>query len=178
MQVQDFRLAREQIVTNAESLHRVDDALDVACGDVIGEHCDRVVAAFFKRVQHFVTQFQLVGIHVSRGVAVAVEETDLRVEIPAVIVEWMVFRERRIERFDPLEVHLLDMKKSDDDVSHLDAGVVDVILDFDAVAGSLQDAYEGVAQHGVAHVTDVRGFVWVDARVLDHLLWSIDVLSA
>jgi len=43
-------------------------------------------------------------------------------------------------------------------------------LHFDAIAGGLQDAYEGVAEHGVANVTNVCGFVRVDAGVLNHLL--------
>ena len=64
------------------------------------------------------------------------------------------------------------MHKADDDVSDLDAGVVDVVLNFDAIAGGLQNAHERIAEHGIANVTDVRGFVWVDAGVLDHLLRS------
>jgi hypothetical protein len=65
------------------------------------------------------------------------------------------------------------MQKTDDNVSDLDAGVVDVVLDFDAIAGGLQDAYERVAENGVADVTDVRGFVWVDAGVLNHFFGLI-----
>ena len=63
--------------------------------------------------------------------------------------------------------------KADDDVSDLDAGVVDVVLDFDPFAGGLENAHERVAQHRVANVTDVRGFVGIDAGVLDHLLRPI-----
>src|SRR5215218_8396746 len=68
------------------------------------------------------------------------------------------------------------MQKPDDDVSNLHARVVDVVLHFDAVARGLQDAHERVAQHGVAHMTDVRGFVRVDAGVLDHLLRAFGIL--
>src|SRR6185295_3726201 len=68
------------------------------------------------------------------------------------------------------------MQKPDDDVSNLDAGVVDVVLHFDTIASGLQDAHDRVAQYGVAHVTDVRGLVWVDARVLDRLLGWIGVM--
>ena len=65
--------------------------------------------------------------------------------------------------------------KADDDVGNLDAGVVDVVLNFDAIAGGLQDAHKRVAEHGIANVTDVRGFVRIDAGVLDHLLRSIEL---
>src|ERR1044071_3449800 len=70
------------------------------------------------------------------------------------------------------------MDKTHDDVGDLHAGVVNVVLDFDAVACGFQDALERVAEHGVSHVTDMCGFVGIDARVLDHLLRSIDILRA
>jgi hypothetical protein len=68
------------------------------------------------------------------------------------------------------------MQKADNDVSHLDAGVVDVVLDLDYVARGFQDSHERVAQDGIADVTDVGSFVGVDTRVLDHLLRSISLL--
>jgi hypothetical protein len=46
-------------------------------------------------------------------------------------------------------------------------------LDLDAIARRLQDAHKRIAEHGVAHVTNVGSFVWVDARVLDHLLGTL-----
>ena len=52
-------------------------------------------------------------------------------------------------------------------VGDLDAGVVDVVLHFDAAAGAAQHAHEGVAEHGVAQVADVRGLVGIDVGVLD-----------
>ena len=68
------------------------------------------------------------------------------------------------------------MQKTNNDVSNLNAGVVDVVLHFDAIAGGFQDAHKRVAEHSVANVTDVRRFVRIDAGVLDHLLWSLDDL--
>ncbi len=59
------------------------------------------------------------------------------------------------------------MEEAEDYVGDLHAGVVDVILDFDQAAGVTQEAREGVAQDRVANVADVRGFVWIDAGVLD-----------
>ena len=62
------------------------------------------------------------------------------------------------------------MHEPDDHVRDLHSGVVDVVLHFDAIAGGAQNVHERVAEHGVAHVTDVRGLIWVDAGVLDHQL--------
>ncbi len=63
------------------------------------------------------------------------------------------------------------MDEADDDVGDLHAGVVDVVLDADFVAGLVgvgaEQALEGVAEDGVAEVADVRGLVGVDAGVLD-----------
>ena len=61
----------------------------------------------------------------------------------------------------------LEVQEADDDVRHLHAGVVDVVLDADGAAAVPQHAHEGVAQGRVAEVADVRGLVGVDAGVLD-----------
>ena len=52
-------------------------------------------------------------------------------------------------------------------VGHLHAGVVDVVLHFDAMAARAQHADESVAQNRVAQVADMRGFVRIDVGVLD-----------
>ena len=59
------------------------------------------------------------------------------------------------------------MNESDHHVGHLDAGVVDVVLNVDGVSGGAQQANESVAQDGVAQVPDMRGLVGIDAGVLD-----------
>ncbi len=69
------------------------------------------------------------------------------------------------------------MHETDDHVGDLNTGVVDVVLDFDSIAGSFQYAHKRVAQHGISHVTDVRGFVRIDAGVLDHLFRLIESAS-
>ena len=63
--------------------------------------------------------------------------------------------------------HFFEVHEADDDVGHLDAGVVDVVLNVDLMAGGAEHADEGVAEDGVAQVADVRGLVGVDAGVLD-----------
>jgi hypothetical protein len=62
---------------------------------------------------------------------------------------------------------VLELAEADDDVGDLDARVVDVVLDFDRRATKPQDAYERVAERGVAKVTDMRGLVRIDRRVFD-----------
>ena len=67
------------------------------------------------------------------------------------------------------------------DVSHLHAGVVDVVLDLDRHSAEPQDPDERVAEGRVAEVADVRGLVGVDGRVLhdrlagaDRRSWRVD----
>ena len=52
-------------------------------------------------------------------------------------------------------------------VRHLHAGVVDVVLHLDSPAERAQQAHQGIAEHGVAEMADVRGLVGIDVRVLD-----------
>src|ERR1700733_5044736 len=63
------------------------------------------------------------------------------------------------------------MDEAYDDIGYLDAGVVDVVLNSDFVSTLegvwTQKTLEGVAKNGVAEVTDMRCFVWVDAGVFD-----------
>ncbi len=58
-------------------------------------------------------------------------------------------------------------EEADDDVGHLDTGVVDVVLHLGAVTEPAQAAHQHVPQHGVAQMTDVCGLVGVDVGVLD-----------
>ena len=61
------------------------------------------------------------------------------------------------------------MQEPYDNVRHLDTRVVDVVLNFDTIAGG-QNSLERVAKHSVPNVADVGRLVRIDARVLDHLL--------
>src|ERR1700739_4891277 len=65
------------------------------------------------------------------------------------------------------------MQKAENYVRDLDAGVVDVVLNLDVPAGVAEEGHESVAQHRVAQVADVRGFVRVDGGVLDDRLGRI-----
>ena len=65
------------------------------------------------------------------------------------------------------------MRETENYVRDLHAGVVNVVLHFDAAAGVTQDAAERVAEDGVAQMADVRGLVGIDAGVLDHHLGRV-----
>src|SRR5207249_2458888 len=52
VQVQNFRLARQQIVTDAETFHRVENLLDVAGGDIVGKF-SRGIVSFLNRMENF-----------------------------------------------------------------------------------------------------------------------------
>ena len=68
---------------------------------------------------------------------------------------------------DPGEIVILKVGEADHHISDLDPGVVDVVLHVHPLPGGPQQAHKGVAQDGVAQVTDVRSLIGVDAGVLD-----------
>ncbi len=75
------------------------------------------------------------------------------------------------ERCHGLEQPVLgEEQEADDDVGHLHAGVVDVVLDLDAAAEPAQAADQHVAEDGVAQVPDVRRLVRIDIRMFHNHL--------
>src|SRR5205807_7187966 len=109
------------------------------------------------------------NVHTDRATN-AIEQYNSDVQIPAVIVERLFCWQRTIKRLDVIERHVLDMHEAHDDIRDLHARIIDVVLHLDAIAGSLENFDEGVANNGVAHVADVRGLVGIDAGMLDHQL--------
>ena len=91
---------------------------------------------------------------------------DARVEIPAEIVE----PARLGQPPHLVEGVRFEIGQTDDDVCDLDAGVVDVVLDFNRRAPEAQDADERVAEGGIPQVADMCGLVRIDGRVLDDRL--------
>src|SRR5262249_46653185 len=81
-----------------------------------------------------------------------------------------------------VEREAADLQEADGEVRDLHPGIVDVVLDLDRLAEKPQAPDQGVAEHGVAEVSNVRGLVRVDVRVLDDPLarsacrpWSADL---
>ena len=62
---------------------------------------------------------------------------------------------------------MFEVMKADDDVGHLHAGVIDVVLHLHALATRAHHAHECIAQRGVAQMPDMRRFIGVDVGVLD-----------
>src|ERR1700687_1186706 len=71
------------------------------------------------------------------------------------------------------------MQESHSHVGDLHSGIVDVVLDIPFPAGKTQQANKGVAEDGIAEVSDVRGLVRIDTRVLDQNLarWNVGLRS-
>jgi len=96
------------------------------------------------------------------------------VEVPAVVVELPCCD----QLLDVRARFLFEEMKPGDDIGDLHAGVVDVVLHFDAVIGRAKHAYKCVAEDGVAQMADVRGFVRIDVRVFDDDLTGAGVVAA
>ena len=129
--------------------------LDDGVGDQVPDF-GVVALAVLDFVQHIAAPLQGFGM-------LGVISRNARVQIPAEVIET-----RGVDQLANVGGRLvLQMLEADDDVGHLDAGVVDVVLHLDVFADGAQHAHEGVAQNRVAQVTDVRGFVGIDVGVLD-----------
>ena len=155
LQTQDVALPREQVVVHVHPRHRAQVAADDAVGDERGD-LGILVAAVLDVVQR-------VGPNLQPLLVLVVPLGHASVKIPAVIVET-----RGIGDLANLIRRLAgEMSESDDDVSHLDTGVVDIVLHFDGNTAEAQDADQRVAERRVPQVADVCRLVGIDRRVLD-----------
>ena len=99
------------------------------------------------------------------GGAFAVPLRGAGVDVPAVVVDALAFAGEVGEKCAEVgRRFLFKMQKADDDVSDLDAGVVNVVLHVDFVAGGAEQADECVAENRIAQMADVRGLVGIDGR--------------
>ena len=85
------------------------------------------------------------------------------IQIPAVIVE----TRQPGESLNLCAGFLFQMGEADHDIGDLHTGVVDIVLNIDFPARMPQQADEGVAENGVAQMSDVRGFVRINAGVFN-----------
>ena len=85
------------------------------------------------------------------------------VEIPAYVVESLGVS----DGLYVLERAVLDVQETDDDIRHLDSGVVDIVLDLDELSLITKRAHEGVTECGGSQVADVGRLVGIDVGVLD-----------
>ena len=98
----------------------------------------------------------------------------LGVEIPAVVVDGCCVAGRALGALFAISDEGADfggglvfkVHEPDDDVGNLHAGVVDVVLHVDFLAGGAEKVDKGVAKDGVAQMAHMRGLVGIDAGVL------------
>src|SRR5579875_532498 len=164
MQVQNFALARQQIVLDAQPQHGFKVPPQNGSGDQLAD-LGRLVAAGLDSMQSIETQ------HLARGGLRrigAVPLRNARIEIPAVVVDPLArLGQPRHQLPDSGQRKPLQMHQSDHDIRHLDARVVDVVLHVDLLSGGAQQAHEGVAEDSVAQMANVGGLVGIDSGVLD-----------
>ena len=147
----DVRLPGEQVVGDVEPAHGGEVRVDDPPGDVLDEH-RRLVAALLDLAQHGASPLEQLGIGlVPRG--------HRDVHPRAVLIERFV----RL-RFDA------ELANADHDVGDLDAGVVDVVVHLDGVAGAPEHTGDRVSDARVAQMADVRRLVGVGGGVLDERL--------
>ena len=163
MLLEDVGFARKQIVGDADPAHRRDVLRDDRRGDLLGRG-GAEVAPFLHRVERLRPK-------ALRLRPLLVFAPHVRVHVPAEVAERSISRPARIgapdRAVDLLQRPPPDVEEADDHVGDLNARVVDVVLHLDRAAGVAEAPHEGVAEHRVAKVADVRGFVGVDVRVLD-----------
>jgi hypothetical protein len=101
-------------------------------------------------------------------------DTDLGVEVPAVVIKTLSgSRKGGVQGLYRREVLVFQIHETDNNVGDLDPGVVDIVLDLDALSGRLEDALKRVAEDRISDVADMCGLIRVDGRVLDADLQSV-----
>ena len=163
--MKDLALAREKIVLDAEAQHGFEMAAQDGGGDEVGD-LGGFVAAVLDQVQRVEAQLLARGLFFGGPFAVPLRGAG--VEVPAVVVNALAFAGEAVNKCANFGGRFLfEMQKSDHDVGDLDAGVVDVVLHVDFVAGGAEKTHKCVAENGVAQMADVRGFVGIDGGMLN-----------
>ena len=125
VQAQDVALVGEQVVADAQPLHGQEVAVHDAAGHEGGEARGLVLARL--------DGVERLGLELLVRRVRRVEVADLRVEVPAVVVEPPGIGLHLGEGL------LLEVQEAHHHVGHLDAGVVDVVLDAHLVAAVAED---------------------------------------
>ena len=155
LEPENVAFPREQVVVDIHPRHRLQVAADNALGNECGD-LGILVAAVLDVVERLQSKREA-------GLVLPVPLSDLRVEIPAVVVK----AGRVCDGLDVRERLAFDRAEADNDIRDLHTGVVDVVLDFDRSAAEAQNAHERIAEGGIAEVPDVRRLVRIDRGVLD-----------
>ena len=165
LQVQDFALARQQVILHAEPLHGAQMAAHDRHGNDLRQFGRRTMP-FFDGRERLAAQGQAALILLEKL-------RDPRIEVPAEVIE----ARSRGQRANLFGRFFLQMSERDHHIRDLHAGVVDVVLHFHSPACAPQQPHERIAQGGVAQMPDVRGFIGIDVGVLDHVLGLAGLLA-
>ena len=94
-----------------------------------------------------------------------------RVKIPAVVIDPYAAALKLSQQLpDVCERSAFQVQKAHHHISHLYAGVVDIVLHVHLVPGGAQQAHKRIAQDCIAQMADVRGLVGINAGVLDQCM--------
>src|SRR5260370_17631585 len=99
MQMKNLRFARQQIVTNTQALHRVENLLDIARGHIVSQIRDGIISCF-DRMQDFDPELQPFGVWFALSAASAIEQTDPRVKSPALLIKRPIGADCTVESLD------------------------------------------------------------------------------
>ena len=159
--MQNFAFLGEQVVIDSEAVECFEMAVDDGRCHQFG-HSRSFALALFDFLESVCAELETRFIFCEKL-------RDARVEIPADVIE----SGRESEDANVINGFLFEMQKPENYIRDLDAGVVDVILNLDVPACVAEETDEGVAQHRVAQVADMRRFVRVDGGVLDDRLGCV-----
>ena len=151
--MEDGAFAGQDVVGDAQPGHGRQVGPDDAARDVPGQTVLRVPA-----VLDGLHDGRLPGLGLRMGREVG---GNPGVEVPAVVIELAG------QTLEVLDRQAFELHDAEDDVDDLDARVVDVVLDLDALALVAEASGQGVAEAGVAKMADVGRLVRVDVGVLD-----------
>src|SRR3982751_4746551 len=145
--MKDLGFTREKVITYRKPFHCPQNAFYVSRRDIIRKN-GRIVISGLDQMKHFSTFFPKRFIRL-------VSLTDFRIKVPAVVVKGRTRRRNfPIKLSYCIDVHMPQINKSDDNVSHLDPRVIDVILNLHILARGLKYSHEGIAQYRISDVSD------------------------
>src|SRR5579862_1818710 len=165
MQVQNFALARQEVVFDVEPVHGFEMTAQNGRRDQFGNG-GRLAGAVFYGMQRLRPHLQVLPI-------LRVPLRDSRVEIPAVVIkEWPASEFLNFgSRF------AFEMREADYNIGNLDPSIIDVILHIDVAAGKAQQSNEGIPENRIPKMADVSGFIGINAGVLDENLSAGSIVS-
>ncbi len=163
MKVQDFTLARQEVVLNVEPVHGFKMPPKHSNRNQVRNQRGLRVPCL-NRAQRSSPRLQ---VRLVRFIPLR----NTRIEVPADVVK----SGSGGERLDLSAGLLLDMQKSNHHVGDLHARVVDVILDVHFPARKTQQPDERITKNGIPQMPDMRRLVGIDARMLDQHFAGVNI---